>query len=100
MPASFVTGADSKFVDSAARWVAVPEVLLGDPVFSRLGPFTDSSNTKRAADGSSSTQMVLAETASASASSGSANASSSSSAIKTEQGDLIFFQCSPILVRM
>ena len=76
----FISGADSKFVDSAARWVAVPEVLLSDPVFSPLGPFSESTS---AAEGSSN-QMVVADSSSAAASS----SSSSSTAIKTEQGDI------------
>ena len=87
-------GADSKFVDSVARWVAVPDMLLNDPVFSPLGPFSEPSQ----AEGSSS-QMVLADsTANAAA----ASSSSSSTAIKSEQGDLLNFQCNPnpILVQI
>ena len=34
-----LTGADSKYVDSSAKWVSVPEVMLSPPVYNPLGAF-------------------------------------------------------------
>ena len=33
------SGAESKYIDAAAKWVAVPDVMLSPAVYSPLGPF-------------------------------------------------------------
>lgn len=33
------SGAEAKYIDASAKWVAVPDVLLAPPVYNPLGPF-------------------------------------------------------------
>jgi hypothetical protein len=33
------SGAEAKYIDASAKWVAVPDVLLSPPVYNPLGPF-------------------------------------------------------------
>ena len=35
----YFSGAESKYIDASAKWVAVPDVMLSPPVYNPLGPF-------------------------------------------------------------